>query len=497
MLNPLTLLIILLLTLAIVSGAAYARRERSVEIALGGTFVVSAGLLAAHFVATRPVSPGFPWSWAIDDRNWWPSVALVLLLLAALLATVIRQANSSQVLPALSLATAGLAAAWADSPASLITMWTITGLAVWFAARFAGRSRAVPTIGFWLVPLLFWLAAATLPTVTEAGTAGTLTGPALTEGLWLLAAIGAIGAIPFHLFWRPGSTPEEQNTHTFMQIAPAAAGAVLLASLAGRAGASYYALPLTLAGLLGLLWSAYAAWRHRTQAAAVGTALLLGEASLLVLLTAWTNQAAVLAETRVMVLAGGAFILAANNSEQTTWQRLALVPALAALAAFPLTAGFAGRGALYTAWLESGNWLPVVVVILLQMPLLAAGLTLVWPRRWPPGPVMLGSLTLLLPALGLVSWQAVGLVVPFAWGAIALHLVGALLLFRYATEAEDLEQALQQALVPKVDVAPVAARVRMARVFLSRALRDAAAILEGSGGLLWVLFFLLVIWLAR
>jgi hypothetical protein len=497
MFNPLTLLIILLLTLAISAGTATVRRERSAQIALAGTLIVAAGLLAARVAAVHPVGSGFPWSWAIDENNWWPSAALLLLLLTALLAMVLRPDGSHHTLPALSLAAAALAAAWADSPASLVTMWTIVGLAAWVALRIAGKGRAAPPPGFWLAPLLFWLAAATFTSVPEAGTARPGTGPALSEGLWLLAAIVAIGGIPFHLFRHHGSAPGDQNTNTFMQIAPAAAGAVLLASLAGGAGASRYALPLTLTGLLGLLWSAYAAWRHHAQPAAVGTALLLGEASLLILLAAWADQAAVLAETRVMVLAAGAFLFAATDGEHSTWRRLALVPALAALAAFPLTAGFAGRGALYSAWLESGNWLPIVVVVLLQMPLLAAGMSLVWPRTWPPGRLTLGSLALLLPALGLISWQAVTLVVPLAWAAIALQIVGALLLFRYAAEAEDLEQALQQALAPTARVTPAADTLRRGSQSLGRAMRDAAAILEGGGGLLWVLFFLLLIWLAR
>lgn len=495
--NPLILLIVLLLALALTVGTAHVRRKRTGQIAFAGTLVVFAGLLATRPPAAVGGSDSFPWAWAIRDGNWWPSVAFVLLALAALLTSLRQPARQREIVPAVLLLAAALLAAWAGSPAALVTTWTILTVAMWLVARGDPGSASPTRYGvFWLAPLLLWLAAASYPAASDAAMMELWAGPAGLEGVWLLAAFVAIGAFPFH-FWRAQQAEGRPVLNAVMVTAPALAGAVLLAAFAGGAAATRYALPVTLAGLLGMLWATYEAWRQRRKPVAMAAALILAEASLLILLAVWGDQAAVLAETRVLLLGGGAFLLAAGVQEDSTWQRLVLVPAFAALAAFPGTAGFAGRGVLYTAWLESENWLLVAVVLLLQVPLLAAGLTLVWPRAWPPGRPVISTLTLLIPATGLISWQAMGEVTALAWGAIALQLVGALLLFRYATEAEELEQALQQALAPKMELGPAVATLQKSARVAGEAVRDAAGILEGSGGLLWVLFFLIVIWLAR
>ncbi|MDT8305517.1 MAG: hypothetical protein RRC07_06240 [Anaerolineae bacterium] len=495
--NPVILLIVLLLALALTVGAAAMRRERTGHVALAGTVLVFAGLLATRRPAVAGSSDSFPWAWAIAEANWWPSLAFVLLALTALLTLLRQHARRSEVVPVLLLFAAALAAAWADSPAALVTTWVILGAGMALVTRREPDSLGPARYGiFWLAPLLLWLAAAASPAAGDAVAMDARVRQAGTEGIWLLAAIVAIGAFPFQ-FWHRQPSARHSALNTLLLAAPALAGAVLLATFAGGAGTARYALPATLAGLLGLLWAAYEAWRQRRSAVSVAASLLLAEASLLVLLAVWGDQAAILAETRVLLLAGGAFVLAAGTVEDGTWQRLALVPAFAALAAFPATAGFAGRGMLYTAWLDSGNGILVAVAVLLQVPMLAAGLTLVWPRTWPPGPVKIGSLLLLLPALGLLSWQAMGEVAALAWGTIALQLVGALLLFRFATEAEELEQALQQALAPKLEIARALAAVQRGGRAIADAVRDAAGILEGGGGLLWVLFFLIVIWLAR
>jgi hypothetical protein len=315
-------------------------------------------------------------------------------------------------------------------------------------------------------------------------------GPVLTETFWLLAACIALGVFPFHL-WRREPAQQHTAVVTLANSAPTAAGAVLLAWLAGGEAITSYALPLTMAGLLGLLWAAYLAWSRR-----VVLALILGQASLVLLLGVWGTGAAVLAESRVLLLSGGTFLLAARVPGETVWRRLALVPALLALAAVPLTAGFTGRGLLYTAWLENERWLLIIVAVLTQIPVLAAGLTLVWPRSWPPGHYGFAELALLLPVLGLFSWHEIGAVSPVAWGAVALQIVGALALFRFAREAGELQQALQLALTVKREKAPDLTPLRGALRNAGNALREATTILEGEGGLLWIVLFLVIIWLA-
>jgi hypothetical protein len=496
MLNPLWLLILLLLTVALAATATYARRERLDFIGAAGVLVVLLLLVAGRSFAEPVGSAGFPWAWAIGEQNWWPAVAFALLALVALLMARGRSSRGETSLLLL-LLTAGLSAVWADSAAALVTTWTVLGLAMWLAAP-SGNDGATSSRRrlFWLAPLFLWLGAASVPVAAGAQGLDAQLAPLLAQSMWILAASVGVGTFPLH-FWRSSRLARYTSVNALTHMAPAAAGAVLLASLAGGTAATTYALPLTLAGLLGLLWAAYQAWSQRQRPVALATALILGEASLLVLLAVWGGQEAFLAETRVLLLAGGALLLAAGSEEQGAWQQLALIPAVAALAAFPLTAGFAGRGALYTAWLASDQWLLVAVTVLLHVPLLAAALALVWPRRWPPGPVTLRAATLLLPALGLVSWQTMGAVVPLAWGVIALQIVGALVLFRYASEAQGIEQVLQQAVALNLESRALTAALKDGVRTIGNALRDATRMLEGEAGPLWVLFFLVVIWLAR
>lgn len=492
MFNPVLFLLLLLLALALVMAAGRTRDERGKIVAAAAILLILGLLLAAQVTGLPLSSPGFPWAWQIGETSWWPSLALAALALAGLLAAWTERFDSRRLVLLLLLLAAGLAAAWANSPAAQVTAWTLLALLVWFLVRTSAHPvrGAAPGV-LALAPLALWLAAASFPPVAAALEMESWRGPVLTETLWLLGAFVALGAFPFHL-WRLQPEQQPMAIVALANSAPAAAGAVLLASLAGSEAVASYALPLTLAGLLGLLWAAYLAWSRR-----VAPALILAEAGLVLLLGAWGTREAILAESRVLLLAGGTLLLAPYLPEESVWRRLARGPALLALAAFPLTAGFAGRGLLYTTWVDSGRWLLVVVAVLTQIPVLAAGLTRVWPRSWPPGRPRGTELALMLPALGLLSWQQIGEVAPLVWGAIALQIVGALALFRFASEAGELRQALQQALAVRLEKQPDLGPLRRAGRQAGNALREATTLLEGEGGLLWIVLFLVIVWLAR
>lgn len=492
MLNPVLFLALLLLALVLVIVTGRIREGRSNVVATVGVLLVLALLLAVRFTALPLSSPGFPWSWLIGEANWWPALALSLLALAGLLVPGPGPADFRRAALVLLLLAAGLAATWANSPATQVATWTLLALLVWLLVRTNARpERGVRPWVLGLAPLALWLAAASFPAVATASEMEAWRGPVLTETLWLLGIVVALGAFPFHL-WRPW--PEQQHAAivALTNSAPAAAGAVLLAGLAGSEAIASYALPLTLAGLLGLLWAAYLAWSRR-----VAPALILAEAGLVLLLGVWGTREAVLAESRVLLLAGGALLLAPRLPEEGPWRQLARAPALAALAAVPLTAGFAGRGLLYTTWLENDRWLLIVVAVLTQIPVLAAGLTRVWPRSWPPGRPKASDLALMLPFLGLISWQQMEEVAPLVWGAIAVQIVGALALFRFASEAGELQQALRQAVAVRLERRPDLAPLRAAGRQAGNALREATMLLEGEGGLLWIVLFLVIVWLAR
>lgn len=103
----------------------------------------------------------------------------------------------------------------------------------------------------------------------------------------------------------------------------------------------------------------------------------------------------------------------------------------------------------------------------------------------------------MLPLLGLISWQQMDEVAPLVWGAIALQIVGALALFRFASEAGELQQVLRQAVAVRLEKWPDLAPLRAAGRQAGNALREATLLLEGEGGLLWIVLFLVIVWLAR
>jgi hypothetical protein len=491
MFNPVLFLLLLLLGLGLAAASSQIREQRASTIAAVTAILILVMLLAARVVGLPLTSPGYPWSWVIGEQYWWLSLALALVTLTALLAAGPGNLSARDSSLLFLLLTAGLAATWANSPAAQVITWSGLALLIWFLFSASGnqRQRTFPA-ALGLAPLTLWLAAAFFPAAAGAIEMEGWRGPARAETLWLLAAVVALGAFPFHL-WRPQPGQQSGALVALGACAPAAAGAALLASLAGSATIASYALPLTLAGLLGLLGAAYLAWSRR-----ITQALILGEANLVLLLGVWGTVEAVLAESRVLLFAGGALLLA-RPREESVWRRLALVPAVSALAAVPMTAGFAGRGLLYTSWLENDRWLLIVVAVLTQIPLLAAGLTLVRPRSWPPGRPVIADLALMLPIIGLISWQEIGAVAPLAWGAIALQIVGALALFRFASEAGELQHILQEALAVRLEKRPDLAPLRRAGRYAGNALREATAILEGEGGLLWIVLFLVIVWLAR
>ncbi len=495
MFNPLWLLILMLLLVALAAGASYLRRERADLIASGGVLLLLILLLASKLAAAPGSSLSFPWAWALGEANWWPAIALTLLAAVALLPGSRRPDLAAGSWRMLLITAVALAAAWASSPAALVTTWTLLAGVLWLLWRSEGPVSARRSL-FWLAPLALWLAAAVYPPAATALRLQALSAPPVTQALWLVAAMVAVGAFPLYV-WRLTPSGASHALEAMMTLAPVAAGAALLTVVAGGAAATSYALPLTLAGLIGLLWAAYQAWSQRRQPPALAMALVLGEASLLTLLAAWSGAEAVLAQTRVLLLGAGLLLLATGGEKRSPWQRLALIPSLAALAAFPLTAGFAGRGALYSAWATSENWLLLAIAVLLQTPLLAAAIALVWPDRWPPGRPSPAALAPLLAGLGLVSWQAMGEIAPLAWAVIALQIVVALALFRFAGEVEELEQALQEALAVNLESRPLADSLREASRTLGGGIRSATRMLEGEAGLLWVLFLLVVLWLAR
>ena len=453
------------------------------------------------------------WSWYMSDAGWWLGLALILLLCGGALLEWVRRDRDALSLQAvlLSLLLVGttLLAATADSLATLLAGWLLLD-GIWFVLLFVSSTRVADRSAAWvhfLFPgatlFLLWLAALTLPEVSGNIGLDVHGWPALTRSLLLLAALIQIGAFPFH-FWRPLSRSLSPLLALLLHTTPAVAGAALLVRVEAATDITLaFALPLTLVALLGMLWSANAAWQHSDDRPRMAALLGVGQAGLVLLAGTWAGPDAILAEARVLLLAGGVLLVAAQLTGTDLLARLGPLLALAALAGLPLTAGFAGRTAVYDAWLDGGRWLLVLVTALLHVPYIAAVLLLVWDkppvalRRPQSGPALVTTVALLLPALGLLTFSDLAGASIIAWFAVLLPAGAAMLLVYYLEETDAARQTVREALSLPFDSGPYLRSLYNAVRAVPLALREAIAILEGERGLLWLLLFLLLIWLVR
>jgi hypothetical protein len=214
----------------------------------------------------------------------------------------------------------------------------------------------------------------------------------------------------------------------------------------------------------------------------------------------------VAAELRVLLLAGTVFYLLVTRPIGPKWLRWILGgTALAALAGLPLTAGFASRAGLYAIWLADGRWALVLVLALLHVPLIMAGMWLLFPKTTAPVDTEIDAPQFwlrealpVLPALGLFSisnviWSNVPLL---AWLAIIGATVAGVALPRFVGEAQDVRLMLRQAL--GADGPPIGnlPSLKQLGLGLQTAVNDAADILDGDSGLLWLLLLAVIIILA-
>jgi hypothetical protein len=368
-----------------------------------------------------------------------------------------------------------------------------------------GAGRLLPRAGALLLSVLFlWLVMA----ISGArGNASDLVGPwsGAAAHLMLLAAIAPLGALPLQ-WWRPLAWSLPAETAAIVHLAPVAAGGSLLAHSSGQAGEPAAGLLLlgTLLGLISMLVGISIAWMYVASPIRSLSGLALAQAGVVVLAALWVGPTAAGAATLVFILAiSGLFLAARWSPRNLPWP--AVLPLLA-LAGFPFTAGAAGLAPVYHAWLDGGNLFLLLIGAFLSMFLLAAGILAV--RREMPVDELAGRgpetklrhyLALALPSLGLIlfSIQGGSDVSIGAWAAVVVTIGGSLLLNRFETQVQDAQLSLRRAL----HLGFLGRRFMrfLARIssWLDSFIRETAAILEGEGGMLWLLVFLVVIWLAR
>lgn len=474
-----------------------------------------------------------PWNWRVDQIAWQLSGGLLLVLLGILLVergsnTVTGEDAGEPIhsiltyLPvqalALLLTAASLAAIWAESLAGLMAAWMMLVLLLGVTAFFtkgadeAGIGPIMAGSGWLLSSLFFlWLAAAEVGGINaeliRSDWARIPSSSVLTAGLLQLGVWPVLG-------WRQMVRSTPSPIRAMSRLLPPLVGASLLIRVvtAGDISAGY-SLFLTAFALLGLLLSAYRAWIRLNVPYRQLAALAAAEASMLLLVGVWAGPEALATETRVMVLALGILFVAASQepARMVWWQKIPAWIALGSMAGLPLTAAFAGRIALYGSWLTGGRFILLLATLLIQMPLLIA----VASRFWGVPAADEGEAAasgigfertqlvrfagMSLPALALLSGSGLSQI-SGSWGSVLAILILAivvLLFLRFVTDLAAIRDTLLRAFAGGFSTTPFRESLSVAWRQIGAVVQDATAVLEGEGGVLWLIVLALIFLLIR
>jgi hypothetical protein len=357
---------------------------------------------------------------------------------------------------------------------------------------------------FWmLAPLLFaGIAAAVKPVGSDL----------LDMGSWSPAAVVAVfltimaqmGIMPF-VGWRPRTAHWLPADGPVLYLIPPLVGTGLLVRLVATAHIEPGAiLLLTVFALISILSGVRRAWADLRSTARLPADLALSLSGLVFLAAIWAGSEALLAGVQLLVFALTILFLLENLpiSRVRWWRALAPAVALLALAGFPLTAGFITLTSVYTVWLTNTLLILVLALVLLLIPLITAVLIFVRDHidTKPAANQQNRSVTMeiaqLLPAVGLLMLGGLhwGDIHFAAWAALLITAAGALLLIRYVGEVQEAVSTVDAALSP--DKIPLARYIPTAQKLARQimfSLSEAAFILEGDRGLLWLAAFLAIL----
>jgi len=504
------------------------------------TAVIVSGLALLIWIGLRPRLPLeilitqwpsvmriSPWVWRIDALSWQFTGLILILVASSLLfgwGSILsrRESVTDDLAPTsliLFLAAAGLLPLWAYSLTGLAAGWmlfiiTWGGILIFVSDR-AGIeiTQTLPQISWLLLSIFFlWLAAATLP--AESSLDLSLIGwPRIPTSSVLTAVLLQIGVWPF-FGWRLFDKPFSPIVTSLLTILPSLAGASLLVRLVAASEISMgYSLFLTAFSLLGILFGLYRVWIRLHVATHMVAVMALIHSSLLLLTGVWAGPEALVAETRVMGLSLGILFLAPliRATRIRWWPILGAGIALTGLAGFPITTSFMGRLALYDTWLENGRVILLIVTCLMTMPLITAVIWLIWKpmalneSQSEPviGPRMkieiIQGVGLLLPVVGLLTlggWSlgnsGIG-----SWLALLITAVGGVILYRNIEILREVRKSLRNSFSLNISLRTTSVTLKTLMIQMASAIRDAITILEGEGGLLWLLFFVIIFLLAR
>jgi hypothetical protein len=471
-----------------------------------------------------PDSHLFPaWHWQIDNAIWSLSGILLLLVFSLLLFRA-GQAESSpanfnhfqfqltrftwQPVLILALTVTGLAALWAATLATFMVIWTL--LAILWTLYVLTTQKEITALTsplhrfFWmLMPLLFaGIAAATEPGPMVLLDMGNWTSTATTA--ILLASMAQMGVMPL-VGWRPRSGLWSPSDGPILHLFPSLVGAGLLVRLVttGRIDAGIILL-LTVFALISILSGIHRSWAHLGSANQLPADMAYALSGLAFLAGIWAGSEALEAGVRLLVLTLTPLFLLARLpiSRARWWRGLAPMLALLSLAGFPMTVGFTTLAPIYNVWFANNLYVLILALILLLLPLITAALVFVRIHydQHHDAKSQQFSVTMevaqLSSATGLIMLgsMSMGDITLFTWLALLATAAGALLLARYVSEVQEIVSTVDTAL--SADRLPFASYTGTFQRFgrqVIMTLSEAAFILEGDRGLLWLTAFLAIL----
>jgi hypothetical protein len=464
------------------------------------------------------------WSFSVDEPAWWVSFSLLLILASSLLIMV----TASRVIPTESRASARrrsaaaagllitiavLLSIWGKTLPTIASGWTLIAggwaFLVWAARKGPENSAiALSRVSAMLVSLFFLgLAAASQPNLSLL-TSSPETWSAQARTWAMLAAVVLTGAFPFHM-WRPSPGKHVIGADALINIAPSIAGAYFLAKLASTGGDSsaLYTILLTSFGLLGIVYCVNKCWSNLDNRLAVVQAIAVSQISLILLSAAWTNTETVILFVRGLALSAGGLFLAVTWPVKTTNQlKIPLWILAAGFVGIPVMANFIGLSSLYGSQINSGKIVLAILTAVIVMPLFAAAVLLVWEEGKKKRPIEMSGLSqariavaYAIPAIGIVAVPLSSQVLGDAksWIMILASAMGAAGISWYTSRNPEIRNVLRGAF--RIPV-PLGSGQRIVRSIADGAnllMRETASILEGEGGMLWLLVLAVILWLVR
>ncbi len=462
------------------------------------------------------------WSLLVDTVTWRFGLYLLLLCTTTLLIArpqlkpVAQESEISTsqrwALPILLLLLlTGLLAILAENLAAMASSWTILVISWFMLFWIGGRPiiqlrRALILAGTLLLGVGFlWLAEAALPgSIPGKSNSQDWSEPAI---IWAsFAAMVYIGAVPFH-WWRTIVQTRRLTTPTtaLIQLVPVVVGGSLIARIAAfETTNTGYLLFMTGFGLIGFLAGISVAWMHLGKPRNSLAGFILAEAGSVMLVGVWASPSAVVGQVGVFTLAMASFYMV---SEKPRWRfNWPIIIPVAAIAGMPLTVGFTGVAALYGSWLDHDLLALTLVAAFLNVPLIAVALlawrseepimsTLPFDRFQPfleRGGLALLSLGLLtLPDFPQTSNDVLILL------SILLAGVGGIALAWFAAHTSLAQADLKDAFRINLPREQAKIIIEQFSAGITLIVRETISILEGEGGMIWVVVLIIVMWLAR